>query len=210
MQLGADEIIGDDLRAGRQRGFDPRLNRQATLTCLLRDQSSGDHHRWVRGVGAARDRSNHDVTVLQLGVVGGDDVALKTWKLGAVIGLRVGQRNTVLRPARAGDRGNNIAQINRNRVGEDRLNRVGVVPEALRAGVGLDDFNLLFGATGEAQITDCLSVDREDCAGRPKLRAHVAERGAVGKRELRNARAVELNKRSNYAALTQQLGDGQH
>ena len=210
MELGADEVIGDDLRAGRQRGFDPRLNRQAALASLLRHQSGSDHHRWVRGVSAARDRSDHDVAVLQLGVLAGDDVALEAWKLCAVIGLGVDQRDAVLRPPRAGDRGNNVAQINRNGVGENRLNRVGVVPEALRAGVGLDDFNLLFGATGEAQITDCLSVDREDCAGRPKLRAHVAERGAVGKRELRNARAVELNERSNYAALTQQLGDGQH
>ena len=41
------EIIADDLAAGRERGFDPRLYLEplgAGVTC---HQSSGNQHRWV-------------------------------------------------------------------------------------------------------------------------------------------------------------------
>jgi hypothetical protein len=55
-----------------------------------------------------------------------------------------------------------------------------------------------------------VGVDREDRAGRAELRRHVAERGAVGQRQLREPRAEELDELGDDAALAQHLGRGQH
>ena len=42
-------------------------DRQAALDRLLGEQPGGEHHRRVRGVGAARDGGDHDVPVVELG-----------------------------------------------------------------------------------------------------------------------------------------------
>ena len=85
-----------------------------------------------------------------------------------------------------------------------------VVPEALLLGVGLDQRHLLGGPAGEAQVVERDLVDREDGAGRAELGAHVADRGAVGQRDLGDAVAVELDELADDAVLAQRLGDGEH
>ena len=65
-QPGAVEVFGDDLRAGRQRGLHPRLAAQAARERVAREDPRADHHRRVRGVGAAGDRGDHDVAVVEL------------------------------------------------------------------------------------------------------------------------------------------------
>ncbi len=65
-QPGAVEVLGDDLRAGRERGLDPRLGAQAARERVAGEDAGADHHRRVGGVGAAGDRRDHDVAVVEL------------------------------------------------------------------------------------------------------------------------------------------------
>ncbi len=44
LQAGLVEIVGDHLRARRERGLDPRLDAQASLHRVLGQQAGGDHH----------------------------------------------------------------------------------------------------------------------------------------------------------------------
>src|SRR5207248_2685973 len=53
------EIVGDDLRSRREAGLDPWLDAEPALDRLLRQQPRAQHHRRIRGVGAARDRGDH-------------------------------------------------------------------------------------------------------------------------------------------------------
>ena len=83
------------------------------------------------------------------------------------------------------------------------------MPHALLLGVGLDQRDGLLRPAGEAQVGQRLLVDREDRAGRAVLRAHVADGGAVGERDVGDAGAVELDELADDALLAQQLGDGE-
>ena len=66
LQAGLVEIFGDDLRARRERGLDPRLDGQALGHRLARQQPGADHHVRVRGVGAGGDRGDHHVAVAEI------------------------------------------------------------------------------------------------------------------------------------------------
>ena len=88
--------------------------------------------------------------------------------------------------------------------------RVLVVPEALLLRVRLDERDLLRRAAGELEVAQRLGVDREDRARRAVLGAHVADRRAVGQRQVRHARAEELDELADDAVLAQHLRDGQH
>ena len=57
--------------------------------------------------------------------------------------LGLGQRHAVLRALRAGERRDDVAEVELERLGVGLLLGVRVVPQALRAGVGLDDLDLL-------------------------------------------------------------------
>jgi hypothetical protein len=63
-EAGAVVVVGDHLRAGRERRFDPRLAGQPLLDGLLGQQRRADHHRGVGRVGARRDRGDHDRAVV--------------------------------------------------------------------------------------------------------------------------------------------------
>ena len=65
VEPGALVVLGDDLRARRERRLHPRLARQAALDRLLREQAGADHHRRVRGVRARGDRGDDDGAVLE-------------------------------------------------------------------------------------------------------------------------------------------------
>ena len=93
------------------------------------------------------------------------------------------QRDAVLRALGPGQRRHDVAEVQLDDVGERRLLGVLVVPEALLLGVGLDEVDELLRAAGERQVAQRLGVDREDRAGRAELRAHVADRRAVGQRQ---------------------------
>jgi hypothetical protein len=119
----------------------------------------------------------------------------------------------VLRALRAGQRRDDGGDVELELLGEARLDislGTRVVPQALLLGVRLDELELLLGAAGHPQVVDGLLVDREDGDGRAELRAHVADRRAVGQRQRRDALAVELDELPDHAVLAEHLGDGQH
>ena len=125
------------------------------------------------------------------------------------LGLCAAQLDAVLRPLGTGDRRDDRAEVELEVLAEDGLDG-GVVPELLQLGVGLDECDLLVAAAGEAQVVEGHVVDREHRRGRTELGAHVADRGAVGERNLADALAVELDELADDAVLAQHLGDGEH
>ena len=66
VEPGALEVLGDHGRARRERGLHPRLALEPALDRLAGEQAGADHHRRVRGVGAAGDRGDHDPAVVEL------------------------------------------------------------------------------------------------------------------------------------------------
>jgi hypothetical protein len=124
------------------------------------------------------------------------------------LGLR--ERDAVLGAARAGERRHDLAEVELERLGVRRLLGVLVVPEALLARVRLDELDPLRVAARELEVAQRLGVDREDRAGRAELRRHVADRRAVGERQVRDAGPVELDELADHPVLAQHLGDGQH
>ena len=123
--------------------------------------------------------------------------------------LGVRQQDPVLRALRSGDGRHHVAEVELEVLGEDGL-ALGVVPHALRLGVGLDQRELLLGAPGQPQVVDGDLVDRENRCGGAEFGAHVAQRGAVGQRHLGHTGAVELDELADHAVLAQHLGHGEH
>ena len=123
--------------------------------------------------------------------------------------LGVGERHPVLGALGPGERGHDRGEVELEPLGVARLG-VGVVPEALLLGVRLDQRDLLRRAAGELEVLRGLLVDREDRDRGAELRAHVADRGAVGQRQRGDAGAVELHELPDDAVLAQHLGDGEH
>src|SRR5699024_10644531 len=85
-----------------------------------------------------------------------------------------------------------------------------IVPQALFLGVGLNEFNVLFGATGQTQVIKGDVVNREDCGGRTEFWRHVTDGCTVGQWDRANTFAVEFNEFANSTVFTQQFGDGEH
>ena len=142
----------------------------------------------------------------------GDRVALPEFVChgGGEAGLGVGQDHPVLRPLRAGERGRDLAEVERERVGEDGIGRQAGAIGALRLGVGLDQSEPRGLAAGGLEIGERLGVDREQAAGRAIFRRHIGDRRAIGDRHRVEARAVELDEFADHALLAQHLGHGQH
>src|SRR6202021_772582 len=93
---------------------------------------------------------------------------------------RLAQRDAVLRALRAGDARHDVAEVELERVRVGCPLRALVVPQALRARVGIDQLDLLPGTARELEVAQRLRIDREDRAGRAELRGHVPDRRAVG------------------------------
>ena len=62
-QPGLGQVLGDHARARRERRLDVRLDRQALLDRLLREQARSDQHARIRRVGAGGDRGDQYVAV---------------------------------------------------------------------------------------------------------------------------------------------------
>ena len=123
---------------------------------------------------------------------------------------RFTQRHAILRPARTRDVRHDVGQIERERVAEARLNRIFGAEHPLRFGIGFDERDLLGTAAGETQVRQRLIVDREHRNGRAVLGRHVADRRAVGDRQIGESRTVELDELPDHALLAQHLRDLQN
>ena len=195
-------------------GFDlePLLDR------LLGEEAGAEHDARVRGVGAAGDRGDHDIAVVQFVIRALDlDRArlLDCRRRAAAIRCRTPPATPDSATRSCGRRGpasdgSTVAEIEFEHVGEDRVGRVGVAPQPLRLGIGLDQLDPRRVARGDRQIADRLGVDREEAAGRAVFRGHVADRRAVGERQLGDAGAAIFDKAADDAAPPQHLRHGQH
>src|SRR5262249_19245834 len=79
--------------------------------------------------------------------------------------LRARQRDSVLRPARPGERGLDVVEVELDDLRVLRV-LVRLVPELVLLAVRLDERDALGAAPGEPQITDRYVVDREEAARR--------------------------------------------
>ncbi len=153
-----------------------------------------------RGV-AGREARGHAGVTLVVRDVGGQDLPERL--------LRLRDDDAVLGALRPGDRRHDRGQVELEVLAVARLGLVGpgLEPHALLLGVRLDERDRLGRAAGEAQVLEGHLVDREDRAGRAELGAHVADRGAVGQGDGRDALAVELDELADHSVLAQHLGD---
>jgi hypothetical protein len=69
----------------------------------------------------------------------------------------------------------------------------GVVPEQILLAIRLDERDAFRATAGQAQVVESVVVDREEAACRAVLGRHVAEGGAVGKRQRAEALAEVLD-----------------
>ena len=115
------------------------------------------------------------------------------------------ERHAILRTLRAGQ-----ARLDRREVELDRFRVHGVrrtvdAEESLLLRVVLDQRHLRLVATSQPQVVQRHVVDREDGDGRAILRAHVAERRAVGDGERIEAFAEELDELADHSLLAERL-----
>ncbi len=146
----------------------------------------------------ARDR-NAGARAVRLG---GDDVARR--------GGDGGQGHPVLRPLGSRERRLDRRQVEFQLFAERGVRGARLAPQALGAGVGLDQRDLVRRAPGEAQIAQGLPVDREEAAGGAVFRGHVGDGRAVGEGERLQARAAELDELADHPVAAQHLGHGEH
>src|SRR2546421_3198352 len=76
--------------------------------------------------------------------------------------------------------------------------------------VALDQVNQLLAAPGAAQVEQGFRVDREERRSGAKFRRHVRNGGAVGQRQVAEARASKLDELGHDPALAQHLRHSQH
>ncbi len=190
------------------------LARRPRSTALPGQQAGADHDLGVGRVGAARDRGDHHVAVGQLvvrrrGRLGRG--AARRSAQGDPVGVgRRGERDPVLGPGRAGQGRLHVPQVERHLLGVHRLGSIGVVPQALRLGVGLHQREVLLVTAREAHVVQRHLVDREHGAGGAVLGAHVADRRPRLERQRGHARSVALDERADDAVVAQELGHRQH
>ena len=219
------EIFRDHARAGRQAGLDVWLDRQPFFDGLPGDQSRGDHHGWVAGIGAGGDGSDDYHAVADLvGAAVRADSSLFCHILGLEFVaafldrrgqrllenlLHLGQGNAILRTLGAGQGGQNRPQVQFERVAKFRGGGARLAEQALGAAIGLDQFDLFISPARQAQIAQRLGIHREVADGGAVFGGHVGDGGAVRQRHSVQAGAVELDELVHHALLAQHLGDGQ-
>ncbi len=218
LQLGLLEIVLNDLAARRERGLHPRLDGKALGDGVARQKARGDHHARIRGVGAGGDGGDDDVAIAEIEIRSldlvphGDIFALLELACHRPdeAGLGAAENDPILRALGAGERGRDLAEVELQRVAEDRIGGEPGAIGALRLRVGLDQGDARGFAPGGLEIAKRLRVDGKEAAGRAIFRSHVGERGAVGDRHGVEAGAEKFDEFADDALLAQHLGDGQN
>src|SRR6185312_17377701 len=65
-EVGLLVVMGHDARTRSNRSLHPRRGGETALDGFLCQQTSGDHHRWIRCVGATGDCRNHHRTMIEI------------------------------------------------------------------------------------------------------------------------------------------------
>ena len=124
--------------------------------------------------------------------------------------LHVAQANAILRTFRSGQARFNRAQIEFDRVGENRV-RGGIRSEQpLFFSVPLHQIHQLGRPAAQLEVAERLIVDREKAHRRSVLRRHVGQRRAIRQGHLGQSRAEELDKLADHTLGPQNLRDRQH
>ena len=218
LQSGIGEIFRDHLAARRQRGLHPGLCLQSLGGGVAREQAGADQHARIGGVGAGGDRRDDDVAMAEIEVAVFDRIARRgVGGLLVFVGHRSGeafgdrrQRDAALGTLRSGHRRHDVAEIERERRGEDRIGGLGGAEQALRLGIGRHQRDAVGLAAGGLEIIDGRGIDREEAAGRAIFRRHVADGRLVGDRQMIETGAEELDELSDHALLAQHLRDREH
>ena len=217
-QTGLFQIVRDDARTGRERGFDEGIYFEALRDGLLGEQAGREHHARVGSVGAAGDGGNQNGTVAELRATdfSGDGRKLFGFFAKTIFrnGLREGadklllhlrELDAILRALRTGDARPHGREIEREIRGIFDFAFLRNAPEALRLVVSFVGGDLFFIATRGAEIIRALGVDREKAHGRTVFGRHVGDHRAIYYGERGRARAVELDELADNLRLAELL-----
>ena len=181
---GSLQVVGHNFRAGREAGLHPRLNLQTALDRLFRQQTRAEHERWVRRVGAARNRGDDHGAARQferVAVVPHLCVlcrrAFYNFRKGA---LGLPQRHAILRPLRAGDRRLDGAKVQLQGVGERGIGRLIGAEQALFLRVRFHQCDLFVRPRGELQVGQRFGINREKAHRCAVFGRHVGDGCAIG------------------------------
>ena len=223
LEAGIGEVVGDHLGSGGQRGLHPRLHLHAASPGLARHQTGGDQDGRVRRVRAGGDGRDDHVPVADIEARLGTGVGLHGNPLGFLAGLaevtgqrthegrgRIGQGDPVLRTLGAREGGLDGTEVELEIVGEHRLFRRLVHPEALGLGIGFHERHPLGRAAGLGEVADRRRADGEEAAGGTVFRRHVGNGRLILEGQVDEARAVEFHELADHALLAQHLCDGEH
>jgi len=225
-QPGFLQVVLDHARARRQAGLDVRLDVQTAGDGLLSQQSGGEHHRRIAGVGTTGNGGDHHGAVSDFrrvavvldgrraakGIVAQRKAALvqrgSQSRLERPLDVR--QRHAVLRPLGAGQARLDGAQVQRQALGVLGSRRAVGAEQALLLGITLDQADFGRRASRLAQVIQRLGVNRKKAHRRPVFGPHVGQRRPIGQRHRRYARTEKFDKLSNDALLAENFGDRQN
>ena len=178
LQAGLFEVVGDDLRSGRERGFHPRRGLQALGDGVARESAGADEDARVGRVGARRDGGDDDVAVAEVEVFAGHGIALCGFAGLFVFGFEGGEearlggaeRDAAFGALRTGERGFDVAEVEVERGGEDGIGGAGFAVKALGLGEGFDERDAVVRAAGEFEVGEGFLIDREEAAWWRRIR----------------------------------------
>ena len=179
-----------------------------------RDQPGGDHHGRVGCRRAARDRSDGDGAMAHLARYAVERSGEGRLRLAPGVCERPakplpqpGDRHTVVRARRAGERGFDPAQVDL----DDSLvhDAVVCVEHALGGKVGSRELYLLRAPAEALELLERGVVSGEERGGGTIFRRHVGDRRALRHAEGLRARSGDLQEASDDAFLAQALGKGE-
>src|SRR5690606_13806412 len=142
------------------------------------------------------------------GLAGG--LLVLVFERGCETGSDVFQRDAAFRTLRTGHRRNDVAHVEFENVGEDRIGCTLFTPHALRAAIGFDQFDAMLVAAGGVHVVERSAAYGEEAAGRAIFRAHIGDRGAVGQRHVCEAFAEEFDEPADDALPAQHLRAADH
>ena len=124
--------------------------------------------------------------------------------------FRVHQGDAILRTPRSREARLDGVEHEFDGTGVHRIRCALDAEQPLRARIRLDELDVRFIAAREPQVIERHLVDGEDRDRRAVLRTHVAERRAVGNRQVLQPFAEELDELADDPLLAEQLRDRQH